>query len=158
MVWSMDLRKVLSEDVIRMDVQGTTKDEIIEYLVDILCGTGKVADREAALRSVRERENKMSTGIQKGVAIPHGKTASVDQLLACIALKKEGVDFDSLDGKPSRIFIMTLSPVDRSGPHIQFLSEISQLLQDDDARARLLDADTPREALDIVTGGEPDED
>ena len=158
MVGSMDLRKVLSEDVIRMDIQGNSKDEIIEYLVDILHGTGKVADKDAALESVREREEKMSTGIQKGVAIPHGKTAAVDQLLACIALKKGGVDFDSLDGEPSRIFIMTLSPVDRSGPHIQFLSEISRLLQDDEAKNRLLRAKTPGEVLEIITGGEADED
>lgn len=154
----MDLRKVLSEDVIRMDVEGTTKDEIIEYLVDILCATGKVTDRDAALRSVREREEKMSTGIQKGVAIPHGKTAAVDRLLACIALKKGGVDFDSLDEEPSRIFIMTLSPVDRSGPHIQFLSEVSQLLQDEEDKSRILRASTPREVLEIITGGEADED
>ena len=137
-----------------MDVQGTTKDEIIEYLVDILCGTGMVADKDAALQCVREREKKMSTGIQNGVAIPHGKTAAVDRLLACIALKKGGVDFDSLDGEPSRIFIMTLSPVARSGPHIQFLSEVSQLLQDEEARKSLIDAETPREVRDIITGGE----
>jgi PTS system nitrogen regulatory IIA component len=141
-----------------MDVRGTTKDEIIEYLVDMLWDTGKVSSREDALRCVREREEKMSTGIQNGIAIPHGKTAAVDQLLACIALKKEGVDFDSLDGEPSRIFIMTLSPVDRSGPHIQFLSEVSQLLQDKEARKSLLAANTPREVLDIVTGGETDEE
>ncbi len=141
---------VLTPDVVRLEIPGETKQQIIESLLDILMETGKVENRQTALEALLEREEKMSTGIENGLAIPHGKTAAVKELVACIGLKKEGVDFDSLDGKPSTIFIMTLSPKDKSGPHIQFLAEISSLLKDDEGRNEILAAKTPQEVLDVV--------
>ena len=119
--------------------------------MDILMTTGKIRDRAAALQSILDREHKMSTGIQNGVAIPHGKTDVVDDLVAGFGIKKVGIDFDALDGEKSRIFIMTLSPVNRSGPHVQFLAEVSQLLTDAEKRERLLRAETPDQVLDILT-------
>lgn len=141
---------VLTPDVVRLEIPGETKQQIIESLLDILMETGKVENRQTALEALLEREEKMSTGIENGLAIPHGKTAAVKELVACIGLKKEGVDFDSLDGKSSTIFIMTLSPKDKSGPHIQFLAEISSLLKDDEGRNEILAAKTPQEVLDVV--------
>jgi PTS system nitrogen regulatory IIA component len=84
------------------------------------------------------------------VAIPHGKTPVVDELVACVGLKKSGVDFDALDNQPSKIFIMTLSPVNRTGPHIQFLAEVGQLLKQKDRREALLSAATKEEVLSII--------
>lgn len=147
----MNLRKVLSRSVISCDLPGRSKDEVLHALMDILMTTGKVRDREAAMKSILDREQKMSTGIQNGVAIPHGKTDVVDDLVACFGIKREGIDFDALDGEKSRIFIMTLSPVNRSGPHVQFLAEISQLLTDAEKRDKLLHASTTDEVLDILT-------
>jgi len=146
----MMIGNVLTPDVVRLEIPGETKQQIIESLLDILMETGKVENRQTALEALLEREEKMSTGIENGLAIPHGKTAAVKELVACIGLKKEGVDFDSLDGKPSTIFIMTLSPKDKSGPHIQFLAEISSLLKDDEGRNEILAAKTPQEVLDVV--------
>lgn len=147
----MNLRKVLTNTVISVDLPGRTKTEVLDALMDILMKTGKVRDRNAAMHSILDREEKMSTGIQNGVAIPHGKTDVVDDLVACFGIKKAGIDFDALDGEKSRIFIMTLSPVNRSGPHVQFLAEISQLLTDTEKRQRLLGAASSEEVLDILT-------
>lgn len=141
---------VLTSDLVRLEVPGETKQQVIESLLDILMETGKVEDRRTALSALLEREEKMSTGIENGIAIPHGKTTAVKELVACVGLKKEGIDFDSLDGKPSKIFIMTLSPKDKSGPHIQFLAEISSLLKDEKGRNEILAAKTPREVLDVI--------
>ena len=145
------MKKLLSEDSIIISLKGTTKEEIISEMVDLLVVRGKIKDRDAALRAVLEREQKMSTGMQHGIAIPHGKTDSVEKLVTAMALKKEGVDFGSMDGKPSTIFIMTISSISRTGPHIQFLSEISQVLNDPDKRDRILQANTPAEVLEILT-------
>ena len=147
----MNLKKLLSEDTIIFNLKGTTKEEIIREMVDLLVVRGRIKDRDAALRAVLEREQKMSTGMQHGIAIPHGKTDSVEKLVTAMALKKEGVDFGSMDGKPSTIFIMTISSVSRTGPHIQFLSEISQVLNDPEKRERILQAQSASEVLDVLT-------
>ena len=109
----MNLKKLLSEDTIIFNLKGNTKEEIIREMVDLLNARGKIKDRDVALRAVLDREQKMSTGMQHGIAIPHGKTDSVDKLVTAMGLKKEGVDFGSMDGKPSTIFIMTISSISR---------------------------------------------
>ena len=146
----MNLKKALSPAVIRTGMVGRTKDEIIDELIDVLVSTGKITDVERARAAVRERERKMSTGMEHGIAIPHGKTDAVTGLLACVGVTAHDVDFGALDGKPSRIFIMTLSPIDRTGPHIQFLAEISQLLRSAEKREKLLAAPTPEALMKVL--------
>lgn len=143
----MNVKKLLNEELITLTLSGNTKRELIEELVDLAVKSGKVKDRDAALSAVLEREEKMSTGIQSGVAIPHGKSDAVDELVACIGIKPEGVDFQALDGEASKIFIMTISPVNRTGPHVQFLAEISKILKSEESRAAILAA---RSASDIL--------
>lgn len=146
----MSLLKYLTLDSVTTDLPGETKEEIIRSLLDIIIKTGKVQDPQRALDSILARENKMSTGMENGIAIPHGKTDAVEELLAAVGITKEPVDFKSLDGKPCRIFIMTLSPSHRTGPHIQFLSEISQLLRSEEKRNKLLAAADSREIMQIL--------
>lgn len=146
----MNLKKILSKDVVKLDLPGSNKQEVIEALLDILMRTGKVKDRALALSALLEREKKMSTGIQFGVAIPHAKTDAVDELLACVAVKKEGVDFESLDGADSKIFIMTLSPERRSGPHVQLLAEMSKVLQNESLREKMLQVDSEAALLQLI--------
>lgn len=143
----IDIKRILKPAQIALDLPGETKDQIIAAMVDLAMTTGRVADRQEALHAVLEREAKMSTGMQYGVAIPHGKSDAVQELVACIGLKPEGVDFQSLDGKPSRIFVMTISPLSSTGPHVQFLAEISKVLKNAENRERILASQTPEELL-----------
>ena len=148
----MDFQEALKECCLSTRLKGETKDAIIEEMIDMLDAAGRLPDREAALAAVHEREAKMSTGMQFGVDIPHGKTDSVDSLVTAVALKPDGVDFAALDGEPSRIFVMTLSPISDSGPHIQYLSEISKLLNQPVLRQSMLEATTEADMLSILTG------
>jgi PTS system nitrogen regulatory IIA component len=93
----------------------------------------------------------MSTGMKHGIAIPHGKCSAIVDLVACIGISEQPVDFDSLDKLPCRIFIMTLSPVEKTGPHLQFLAEVSLLFKSADKRDEILKAATPEEVLEILT-------
>jgi PTS system nitrogen regulatory IIA component len=147
----MNLKKVLTTDSILPDLKAETKEGIIEELLGCLTQTGKVVDRDAALQAVLCREAKMSTGMQNGIAIPHGKTDAVDQLLVVIGIKPGGVDFSAMDGEPCTIFILTLSPENRAGPHIQFLAEISKLLGSPEVRSKLLDAPTADKVFNLLT-------
>jgi PTS system nitrogen regulatory IIA component len=147
----MNLKTVLTRETVSLHLRGTTKDEIINELLDILVRAGKIKDREAALASVFDRERKMSTGMKHGIAIPHGKTAAVSDLVACIGVSDHAVEFDSLDHEPCRIFIMTLSPIERTGPHLQFLAEVSLLFKSSEKRAEILAASSSEEVLKILT-------
>jgi mannitol/fructose-specific phosphotransferase system IIA component (Ntr-type) len=147
----MDFRKSLESTCFCLELQGTTKDAVIAEMVDLLVGAGKIQDRDAALRAVIEREQRMSTGMQYGVAVPHGKTSTVDHLVTLFALKREGIEFDSLDKLPARIFVMTISSNSRTGPHIQYLAEMSKFLCSPDIRERLLRAQTEEEIKKILS-------
>ena len=149
----MNLVEMLTPDRICLNLPGNDKRQVIEALLDLACDTGKVADRQKALDCVLQREARMSTGMEFGVAIPHGKTDAVEDMLAFLAVKPEGVDFDALDGSRSQIFLFTLSPLNRRGPHVQFLTGVSRILTNENLRERLIAAGTPQEAVDILLSG-----
>ena len=147
----MNLKTVLTRDTVSLHLKGMDKEAIINELLDILVKAGKVKDRAAALTGVLDRERKMSTGMKHGIAIPHGKTVAVSDLVACIGISDTPVEFDSLDHEPCRIFIMTLSPIDKTGPHLQFLAEVSLLFKSSEKRAEILAAPSSEAVLKILT-------
>jgi PTS system nitrogen regulatory IIA component len=146
----MNLKTVLTAETINLHLKGSTKNEIINELLDILVSAEKIPNRDAALSAVMDREQKMSTGMKHGIAIPHGKSNTIQDLVACVGISEKPVDFDSLDHEPCRIFIMTLSPVEKTGPHLQFLAEISQLFKSAGKRQEILAADTPEALIKIL--------
>ncbi len=148
----MDFRAIVRGGCLATELKSNTKDGVIAEMLDMLCSDGLVVNRAMAMDALMSRERKMSTGMQYGVAIPHGKTTAVRTMVSAIALKKEGVDFDAIDGELSRIFVMTLSPPDEVGPHIQYLSEISRLLTVPEARNRLLASETVAGMIAVLTG------
>ena len=147
----MNLKTVLTKDTICLNLKGTTKEEIINELLTILLEAKKIEDRNAAYTAIMEREQKMSTGMKHGIAIPHGKSSSIHDLVACIGVSEAPVEFDALDHEPCRIFIMTLSPMEKSGPHLQFLAEISLLFKSSEKRQEILNAASSEEALRILS-------
>ena len=147
----MDLRNVLTAQTVNLHLKGTTKEAIINELLEILVSAGLVKDKAAALECVLDREKKMSTGMKHGIAIPHGKTDTVSDLVACIGVSDNPVDFDSLDGEPCRIFIMTLSPVNKTGPHLQFLAEVSLLFKSAEKRQEILTTTDKEQVIKILT-------
>jgi mannitol/fructose-specific phosphotransferase system IIA component (Ntr-type) len=133
-----------------MDLKGETKEEIITELVDLLAARGRLLDRDMALADVLEREKSMSTGMQYGIALPHGKTEGVKELTVGVGIKRQGVDFGSLDGEKSRLFIIVVSPRRTSGPHIQFLAAIGAVLQDGEIREAVIGAHSGEEAANLL--------
>jgi len=146
----MNLKTVLTAETINLHLKGSTKDEIINELLDILAAAKKITDRAAAYSAVMDREQKMSTGMKHGIAIPHGKSNSITDLVACIGISDKPVDFDSLDHEPCRIFILTLSPVEKTGPHLQFLAEVSLLFKSSEKRAEILNAQSAESVIKIL--------
>ncbi|HMO52336.1 MAG TPA: PTS sugar transporter subunit IIA [Kiritimatiellia bacterium] len=151
----MNPKRVLAKDTIIMRLKSDSKDGVIEELIDLLVNSGRIKDRKAALKAVVDREKKMSTGLQNGIAIPHGKTDTIDSLVAAIGISPDGIPFESLDGQPAGIILLTVSPASRTGPHIQFLADISRVLHNDQTRQRVLHATSEEEVLELLSGDAP---
>jgi len=147
---SFDCEKALRSAVVTVALKGNSKPEIIAELVDALVKGGCLAAREPALQSVLDREAKMSTGMQYGVAVPHGKIAEMTGLVSAIGLKPEGVDFHSLDGSPSRIFVLVVSSITETAPHMQYLGQIGRALSCPAVRDKLLQARTREEVIEVL--------
>jgi mannitol/fructose-specific phosphotransferase system IIA component (Ntr-type) len=147
----MNLSTVLTEKTVAIGLRSTEKIDVINELLDLLIASGSIQDKDAALLAVMERENKMSTGMKNGIAIPHGKSPSIKSLVACVGISREPIQFDALDGEPCRIFIMTLSPPESTGPHLRFLAEVSQLFKSAEKRAAALKASSPAGLLSVIT-------
>ncbi len=145
----------LNANAVTVSLKGNSKQEVIEELVDLLVRSGQLKDdaRQQALIDLLEREASVSTGMQDGVALPHAKSAAVNRLVWGIGVKKEGLDFQSLDGNPAHIFVIILSPRTASEPHLQFMAEISKLLIDSGIRQQILSAATDLELYRFVTSG-----
>jgi len=147
---ALDMKGFLTPQLIEPQLRGQSKAEIIDELLDLLARNGRIHDIDAARKAVWERESSMSTGLKYGVAIPHGKTDTVDRLVCVAGIKTCGVDFDSMDHEPSTIFVLTLSPRSKPAPHIQFMSTISQVL-DRSGRERILSCRSLGELYEAFT-------
>ena len=142
---------LIEEDIIKIPLEAKTKPDVIKELVDVLKKAGKIEDAESVFRAVMLRENMGSTGLEKGIAVPHAKTHKVNNLVLAIGVSPEGVDFDSLDGEPSKLFFLLIATPQQAGPHIEALSEIARLTRSSNFCKLLLNAKTPKEIVDIFT-------
>lgn len=148
---TFNIFKVLHRECLSTNLKGNNKDEIISELVDLLADNNFITDKKSVADSVMHRELSMSTGMQFGIALPHGKPdTGVNEMVAAFGVKRQGVDFGSIDGLPSNIFVLLISPKTHTGPHIQFLSAISSILNTEDARESILSAANSDELWDIL--------
>ena len=147
----MELKGLLTTDQIIFPLQSHTKNEIINELLRVLAKCGKVTDRHLALKNVLTRENQLSTGMEKGLAVPHSKTNAVQELVVAFGLHKKGVDFESIDGQPAHFIFLVLSPHDTSGPHIKALAQISRRIKSAETREGLKNATSVKDIERILT-------
>ena len=147
----MKITEFLAKDCVKMGLTSKTKKEVLEELVNVLVSAGKVKDKKKVMQVLLEREELGSTGIGQGVAIPHGKTDDVENLVAAFGLSKEGVSFETLDGDPVTIFFLLLAPHNASGIHLKSLAKISGLLKDKYFRRGLINCKTADEVINVIS-------
>ena len=151
----MKICDLLTKKTILPDLQAQNKKGILEELVSPVSELANV-DQEYLVKVLMEREQLGSTGIGGGIGIPHGKLKEIDSLVLGFGLSRNGVDFESLDGKPTHIFFLLITPEDSTGLHLKLLARISRILKDDPFKTRLLNATSGDEILQIIQ--EEDED
>ncbi len=148
----MDIMEILGNNCVSVDLKSNSKGEVLSEMVDLLISSGEVKGpgKSNILKKLQEREMLGSTGIGKGVAIPHAKCASVKKMVAALGISKEGIDFRSLDGEPTHIFFLLVAPGETPGPHLKALAKISRLLDDRFVRERLKTAKDDKSILKII--------
>ena len=129
----MKFADFISTKSINAELKAATKDEVIRELVQSLLKSGDIdADQyDDIVAAIMKREELGSTGIGRGVAVPHTKHPSVQKLVGTVGVSVEGVDFDSLDGEPVQLFFLLISPPERPGDHLRALENISRQLRDE---------------------------
>ncbi|HEU5358918.1 MAG TPA: PTS sugar transporter subunit IIA [Gemmatimonadales bacterium] len=147
------LTDLLHPDRVRVPLAGRDKPAILRELSRLLAErTG--GQEEDILRAVEEREAVLSTGIGYGVAIPHGRAATVPELSLVAGSTPVGVDFDSVDGLPVRLFFLLVGPENAAGQHVKALSRIARVVRRDQVRERLLQAATATEFIQTIVDAE----
>ena len=145
----MAIVDLIATDVVRVPLKSKTKTEVIRELIDVLNKAGKINDAESVFKAVIARENMGSTGLEKGIAVPHAKTEKVKNLTLAIGIAPDGVDFDSLDGEQSKLFFLLLAQPSQSGPHIEALAEIARITRSQSFCRLLINAKTPEEVVEL---------
>ncbi|HEX8392923.1 MAG TPA: PTS sugar transporter subunit IIA [Longimicrobium sp.] len=148
------LNELLTPERVRVPLRGASKQELLQELVAVLHDAGVVADSEGVLASVRQREELLSTGVGSGVAIPHGKSNSVPELVMAAGVTRGPVDFDALDGQPVHLVFLLVGPEAAAGQHVKALSRISRMVRRDGFRERLMAAQTAGEFVALLAEAE----
>lgn len=144
----MKISDILTEQLVVTGLEGGSKSEIIDRMIDLVASSPKVVDKARVREAIFEREKIMSTGVGNGFAIPHGKTDAVSDIVAAFAVTAKPIDYDSLDEKPVRLVFLLVGKDNLVGPHIKLLSRISRLMNREEFRQRLLEKQSPREILE----------
>lgn len=145
----MKISELLTENLVVTHLEGNSKDDIINAIVDLVATSPKVIDKDKVREAVFEREQIMSTGVGDGFAIPHGKTDAVSDIVAAFAITAEPIDYESLDEKPVRLVFLLVSKVNMVGPHIKLLSRISRLMNKAEFRNKLLEVRSPKDIIEM---------
>jgi nitrogen PTS system EIIA component len=147
----MLLQNVFAPGSIKIGLESEDKDELFEELVDMLAKEGgRSFPRSAVLAAVKDREDKMSTGIKRGIALPHGKAEGLAGLSGALGISRRGIEYASLDGEPVYLVFMLVSAPKESELHLAALKRLAILLDDPEFYTDLLKADTPDRANAII--------
>lgn len=144
------ITELMPSGLITLEEPPAEKTDAIEYLLDHITETGRVTDRESALSALVQREQETTTGVGKGIAIPHAQTSAVDQPSVAFCRSSAGIDFESMDEKPAHLVFMILVPENGSDEHLEILSSLSRSLLHEEVREGLYDAETPTDVQAVI--------
>ncbi len=149
----MSLIDLIKPDVIRVPLAAGDKPGVIRELCELLKDAGKITDVEETYSAIMAREDKGSTGLENGIAVPHAKCSTVDRLTLAIGISSGGIDFYAQDGKPSHLFFFLLAAPGQAGPHIEALAEIARLTRHASFVDMIIHATTPQQVAELFGDG-----
>jgi fructose PTS system EIIBC or EIIC component len=150
----LELTEFISPQLIKLELSSTKKIDVVKELIDLLDGAGYLTDAEAFLTSVLEREKVGSTGIGKGIAIPHSRTSTVREVVVAIGRSSAGIEFEALDNRPVHLVFLIAAPIESGGLYLKALARLSRLLRYQEFRNELMAATTVEEVIKIISAEE----
>jgi PTS system nitrogen regulatory IIA component len=145
----MKILDVLKKESIITDLKATDKKGVLEELVASVAGIAG-ASPEEMVRVLLDRERLGSTGIGNGIGIPHGKLQGLEELVLGFGISRKGVDFESMDNRPTYLFFLLITPVNSTGPHLKLLARISKILKSESFREKLMNASDRDDLFEII--------
>ena len=146
----MKLSKFCDENLIIFELKATSKDAIIEELVDLASESPLVKDRDELLQDIMRREGMVTTGIGFGVAFPHAKTKATKGIIIAFGRSENGIDFEAMDKKPVHVFFLIAAPEDAIGAHLNVMARLSFIMKSEENRQKLMTVNSPGELLSIL--------
>ena len=147
----MKVSKFLKIENIVPEITASKKTDVLKELAGIVTSNSSTLNYQKTLETLQQREDLCSTAMDEGVAIPHGKLRGISEIIIAFGKSTKGIDFDSLDNKPTSFFIMLLSPENSSKKHIQALAKISNIFKNKEFRDKILKLDNAEEILELIT-------
>jgi mannitol/fructose-specific phosphotransferase system IIA component (Ntr-type) len=146
------LSELLQEDVIKIDLEATNKWDAIEELVDVLIAAHELRlnDRSEVIEAVFTRERSLSTGLEHGIAVPHGVVECVGDIISSLGVSKTGIPFESLDGKLSRLIVLLVIPKGSFQRHVKTLAGIARLASNREIRGNIICAASPAHIMEAI--------
>jgi len=148
----LKLSRILDKNCIKLDMSAVRKRDAISELLEVLKDSGKIDNTEPLLNDICEREKSASTGIGYGIAIPHKIVDGLEKTIIAFGRKKEGINFDSIDGKPATLFFLILGKEGSTGSHLRLLSKLARLLHDPGFRESLYSAESAEDIINAFAG------
>ncbi|MER3446484.1 MAG: PTS fructose transporter subunit IIA [Candidatus Dadabacteria bacterium] len=146
----MKLADVLKKECVISNLHSKTKPEVIKEISEHVASSYSNINAQRLVDVLMEREKLCSTAVDAGVAIPHGKLSGLGNIITAFGRSLEGIDFESLDGKPTHLFILLVAPENSAGAHLKLLARISRIFKDPDFRSRIMEAKSQSEIYEII--------
>ncbi len=147
----VDLSHMIITDCVKMDIKSSDKEGVVRELVTLFYKKGYINDTEKVVKEVLERESIVSTGFENGFACPHARVDSTDHIHLAVGIKREGVNFESYDGKPTKLIVLLLSSIKNPEKHVQTLASLASIFMKKKNMNRILRAETPKEIVSLFS-------
>jgi PTS system nitrogen regulatory IIA component len=146
----MEVNEFINQNLIKMNLESKDKDSVIKEMIEIMAKNDVITDQKEVIKKAMEREEKGTTGVGKGVAIPHVKSDAVKRPAVAFGRSDAGIDYGSMDEKLSHLFFLITVPEESHDEHLKLLAQLSRNLVHDDFRDSLLEAEDAEEVMNIL--------
>jgi len=146
----MEICEVLSQDRVIIGLKSKNKINVIQEILEVATTSGKISNKEGLFESILEREKLQTTGVGFGLAIAHAKTDDVEGVILSLGISEDGVNYDSLDGKPAHIIFMLMASTDKNTEYLSVLAKIARIFKEEDFREAVIHAGSSADVMNLI--------